>query len=114
MPKFPRVHAFVNALSEAGGYAGGADGRGYTIKGHWSEDQLDHAIAATAPLPTNLDDAIAIVDQIDRVRAVQRELKAAFARSELDGGAKAAVDHPLYLEAAAKLEELHDEMMGLI
>lgn len=59
MPKLPRVHAFINALSEAarvvpapegipGGYAGGADGRGYTIEGHWSEDQLDYAIAATA------------------------------------------------------------------
>jgi hypothetical protein len=66
------------------------------------------------PLPTNLDDAVQVVAEIDKVRAVQRELRSAFARSELDGGAKAALNHPLYLEAATRLDELHDELMGLI
>ena len=63
---------------------------------------------------TNLDDAIDIVHEIDRLRAVQRELRSAFARSDLDGGAKAAVDHPLFIQAAQALDILHDQLMGLI
>ena len=63
---------------------------------------------------TNLDDAKGLIEQIDQVRAVQRELKSAFARRELDGGVKSAADHPLYVQAQEKLEELHEELMGLI
>lgn len=67
-----------------------------------------------APIRRNLDDALALVEEIDRVRAVQRELRAAFARSELDGGAKAAPAHPLYIEAEARLAQLHEQLMLLI
>ncbi|QIG59022.1 hypothetical protein SEA_RUBYRALPH_14 [Microbacterium phage RubyRalph] len=67
-----------------------------------------------APARTNLDDAIEIVAEIDRVRSVIRELKAAFAKSELDGGAKAAPSHPLYIQAQEKLDELHDQLMMVI
>lgn len=63
---------------------------------------------------TNLDDALEIVAEIDAVRSVVRELKAAFAKSELDGGVKAVVRHPLYIEAQAKLDELHDQLMMVI
>ena len=64
--------------------------------------------------PTNLSRAADIVAEIDRVRGVQRELRAAFARSELDGGAKAAPAHPLYVDAEAELERLHAALMILI
>lgn len=63
---------------------------------------------------TNLDDALEIVEEIDRVRSVIRELKAAFAKSELDGGVKAAPKHPLYIEAQEKLDQLHDQLMMVI
>ena len=65
-------------------------------------------------LGTNLEDALAIVAKIERVRSVQRELKAAFARDELDGGAKTALTHPLYVQCAAGLAELHDALKLLI
>lgn len=63
---------------------------------------------------TNLDRAVDLIEQIEQIRAVQRELKSAFARSELDGGARAALNHPLYVQAQAKLDELHDALMILI
>lgn len=63
---------------------------------------------------TNIDDALDIVAEIDQVRAVLRELKAAFARSELDGGAKAAPRHPLYIQCEERLATLHDQLMLLI
>lgn len=62
----------------------------------------------------NLDDALSIVDRIARIRSLQRELRSAFARSELDGGAKEAAAHPLYLEAERELTCLHDQLMILI
>ena len=64
------------------------------------------------PAPrTNLDDAKELVREIDKVRAVMRELKAAFARSELDGGVKAAPRHPLYIECEEALAALHEQLM---
>lgn len=63
---------------------------------------------------TNIDDALEIVAEIDRVRSVIRELKAAFARSELDGGAKAAPQHPLYIECEERLATLHAQLMMVI
>lgn len=65
-------------------------------------------------MSANLDDALAIVDRIERIRSLQRELRGAFARSELDGGAKEAAAHPLYLEAEDELRSLHDELVILI
>lgn len=84
---------------------------GYAWK-KWSDDRRAEEEAAASR--TNLDDAIDIIQQIDEVRAVQRELKAAFARRELDGGVQAALSHPLYLQAQAELEELHEELTLLI
>ena len=62
----------------------------------------------------NLDNALSTLERIERLRALQRELRAAFARRELDGGAKAAFEHPLYLESEDELRSLHDELMILI
>lgn len=81
---------------------------------------LADAIEASVPVEvvalyrTNLDDALEIVGEIDRVRAVIRELRSAFARSELDGGLKALPDHPLHQQAEAKLHELHERLMILV
>lgn len=85
---------------------------GYAIRQWWEARREEDARAAEAW--TNLDDALLIVEQIDRVRSVQRELKASFARSELDGGAKAALSHPLYLDAEHELDSLHERLMLLI
>ena len=71
-------------------------------------------IADEAERRTNLDDAAEIIAEIDTLRAVQRELRSAFARSELDGGAKAAPMHPLYADAEGRLAQLHDALMILI
>lgn len=63
---------------------------------------------------TNIDDALEIVAEVDRVRSVIRELRAAFARSELDGGVKAAPQHPLYIECEERLAALHEQLMMAI
>lgn len=63
---------------------------------------------------TNLDRATELIDQMYDMRAIQRELKSAFAGRELDGGAIAAMKHPLYIQAEEKLRELHDDLMILI
>lgn len=63
---------------------------------------------------TNIDDALEIVHEIDQVRSVVRELKAAFARSELDGGVKAAPRHPLYVECEERLATLHDQLLMVL
>lgn len=62
----------------------------------------------------NLDQAIAIVARIAQCIAVQNELKRAFKDDELDGGWKAALTHPLYLQAEAEVSALRDELKGLI
>lgn len=63
---------------------------------------------------SNLEDALEVVRQIEALRAVQRELKSAFAKSELDGGAKAAPNHPLYIQAQEALDKLHDQLTMII
>ncbi|AWN07778.1 hypothetical protein HOT31_gp107 [Microbacterium phage Hendrix] len=63
---------------------------------------------------SNLEDALVLIDVIASIRSVQRELKSAFAKSELDGGAKAAFVHPLYVQAQEQLDRLHDQLMMLI
>lgn len=89
-----------------------------------TEEEANAAVNALADLvrechevpdvPENLERALALVERIERMRAIQRELRSAFARSELDGGAKAAPDHPLYRDAEAELERLHAALMILI
>ncbi len=75
-------------------------------------DELEREMGASGR--TNLDDALDIVAEIDRIRSIQRELKSAFAKSELDGGVKAAPRHPLFIEAQARLDALHDRLMMVI
>lgn len=91
-----------------------------TLCGATKSGSVDEVIAwnevhnLTCPaMITNLDRAADIITAIDRARAVQRELKSAFARSGLDGGAKAALNHPLYLDAQDELDRLHDALMIL-
>ncbi|QUE25562.1 hypothetical protein SEA_SADLAD_15 [Microbacterium phage SadLad] len=102
-------------------------GKEFLYAEHRTREAAETRIAAATIFPTrtfeireaheqrtNIDDALEIVAEIDRVRSVIRELKAAFAKSELDGGAKAAPSHPLYIQAQAKLDELHDQLMQVI
>lgn len=62
----------------------------------------------------NLWRAAHLVEQISEVRGVVAELKSAFARNELDGGVKATYDHPLYIQAQARLAELHEQLLMVI
>lgn len=81
----------------------------------WREARSsENEAAEKAAQRTNLEDAVDLIVEIDRVRAVMRELKSAFAKSELEGGVKAALRHPLYLQAEDELAELHDQLKGLI
>ncbi|QKO02764.1 hypothetical protein SEA_KELCOLE_11 [Microbacterium phage Kelcole] len=99
-PRLPRrVHRFLEQIAESGGRLPALEAS------HLLAEHVDR---------TNIDDALEIVTEIDHVRAVIRELKAAFARSELDGGAKAAPKHPLYVECEERLAKLHDELMMVI
>lgn len=66
------------------------------------------------PEVDNLWRAVQIVRETDQLRGVVAELKSAFARNELDGGVKAASDHPLYIQAQARLTELHEQLVVLI
>ncbi|UDL15387.1 hypothetical protein SEA_PEPE25_12 [Microbacterium phage Pepe25] len=93
------VHRFLEQIAESGGPLTSAEARRIL-------DQVAER--------TNVQDAVEIVSEIDQVRAVIRELRAAFARSELDGGVKAAPNHPLYRQCEARLEELHEQLMLVI
>ena len=62
----------------------------------------------------NLGRSLQIISELRDLADLQRELKRAFAASELDGGWRAAHDHPLYVQAEARAANLHDELMGLI
>lgn len=66
------------------------------------------------PEITNLVKAVELTDQIAMLRAVVREVRSAFARSELDGGVQAAPEHPLYIQAEAEIAKLHEQLMVLI
>lgn len=82
----------------------------------WAEARQAEAALRdmTAAMQTNVDDAVDLISRIECLRAVQRELKSAFARSDLDGGAKAALSHPLYIQVQEELDELHDQLMMLV
>lgn len=78
---------------------------------------LAHAQALDVPTPPgalSLAKAEQIVGEIDLLRGVQRELKAAFKDDELNGGWKAALEHPLWGWAEQRIAALHEEMKGLI
>ena len=62
----------------------------------------------------NLWRATRVVRELERVRGVVAELKSAFARNELDGGVKAAYTHPLYVQAQARIAELHQQLLTVI
>lgn len=71
-------------------------------------------ITEVVPPWDNLDRANVIVDQIERCRRVQTALKTAFKQQILDGGWTAAIDHPLFRQASARIVELEDELRRLI
>lgn len=79
-------------------------------------DQMErhHLEVAARAENLSLQKAVVIVASIDGYRAVMREIKAAFVGDELNGGPKGALTHPLYLQAQARIAELHEEMKGLI
>jgi hypothetical protein len=58
----------------------------------------------------NLDRAAKIIEKIDVCLRSRSEIKAAFATMELDGGTKAALDHPLVVLATARLAQLREEL----
>lgn len=62
----------------------------------------------------NLEDAKELIKEISELKEIQRRLKDAFAKDELDGGALAALDHPLYLQAAEEIKRLEEEFKQLI
>jgi hypothetical protein len=63
---------------------------------------------------TNLEKAKQIVDESKELREVQNHLRAAFKNDELDGGWQTALEHPLYLQAAERLQELKQQLKELI
>lgn len=78
-----------------------------------------HAYKSQLPVETrdeiiNLRKGAEIVYAIQSMRNIQRALKDAFAHRELDGGPKAAVNHPLYLQSERRIAQLEEELVGLI
>lgn len=63
---------------------------------------------------SNLGKAVIIRKELAELQDVQKGLKAAFAHRELDGGALAALEHPLYLEAQRQIDKLEEEFTQLI
>lgn len=63
---------------------------------------------------TNLDRAKEYIAEIHSLRNVQKELKNAFLDQELDGGWRAALEHPLYLQAQASIDALQEQLRLLI
>lgn len=71
-------------------------------------------IVDTTDYYSNLEKGKRIVSEIEQCRGVQQMLKNAFAHRHLDGGALAALDHPLYLDAQKRIEVLEEEFTQLI
>ena len=61
----------------------------------------------------DLDRAAEIVQEIDALIRVQKVLAGAFVHRGLDGGAKAAFTHPLYLKAQAQIVALEESLTHL-
>lgn len=62
----------------------------------------------------NLIRAREISAEIQALKQIQKDLKDAFHHRELDGGARAALTHPLYLDAEKKIAELQEALTILI
>lgn len=62
----------------------------------------------------NLEKAAAISAEIESLLSTQKNLKNAFYHRELDGGPKAAMTHPLYIQCQIRIDELQDELTILI
>ena len=62
----------------------------------------------------NLEDGKKIDQEISELESLQKRLKSAFAEDELEGGWKAALTHPLYIEAQRSIDRLKDELKLLI
>lgn len=62
----------------------------------------------------NLSKAIEISEEISKLKVVQKDLKDAFYHRALDGGPKAALEHPLYIRAQMRIDELQEELTLLV
>jgi len=62
----------------------------------------------------NLERGLAIVEELEAIAGLRREIVRAFVGRDLDGGREAAYTHPLYLQADARAENLREELRGLI
>lgn len=62
----------------------------------------------------NLDRAVEYIRKIREYRDVQTQLMSAYMDKELAGGWKAALDHPLYLQAQTAIEALQEQLRLLI
>lgn len=66
------------------------------------------------PQEWNLERAMMIVAEIDQAILVQKALVRAFVADELEGGREAAYAHPLWEQARVRIDNLREEMKGLI
>lgn len=62
----------------------------------------------------NLERGLQIVEELELVAGLRREIIRAFVDQELDGGRAAAYTHPLYLQAGERADNLREELRGLI
>lgn len=62
----------------------------------------------------NIEKGIRLSEEIEQLKMMQKNLTSAFHHQQLDGGAKAALEHPLYLAAAERIQKLQVEMTLLI
>jgi hypothetical protein len=74
--------------------------------------QLGNALGIVKP--QNVDRAIEISRRLSDIVLMRGELKRTFANRELDGGATAAYDHPLWVSTEREIEDLREELVGLI
>jgi len=84
------------------------------IAGEFSEPVVALPSESNIEDHSNLDKALGLVTDIARLKDVQRAVKNMFAHRELDGGVKAAFDHPLYTQAEKRIEELEEALIILI
>lgn len=75
---------------------------------------LEETLSQSLVPELSLTKAMQIVDKIEKLRAVQDELKRAFKDDALAGGWKAALEHPLWGWSEQRIAVLHEEMKGLI
>lgn len=66
------------------------------------------------PVYSDLEKAKRISRSIQDLKLLQKTIKDVFAHRLLDGGPRAALDHPMYLQAESQITKLEEEMTYLI